>query len=91
MDFKIHNLKLKARNNSCEFVFAVQFQWYTTSPIHLKNDLDQNKDKINYNNNQHKQNTRERENYFWVCQFDCYKLKPKFVIMDCQKCLNIHP
>jgi hypothetical protein len=29
----------------------------------LKNDFEQNKDKNNYNNNEHKQNTIERENY----------------------------
>jgi hypothetical protein len=63
MNFKIHNLQLKTWNNSCEFVFEVQLQWYTTSPIHLKNDTKQNKDKNNYNRNEHKQNTTKQENY----------------------------
>jgi hypothetical protein len=59
-----------------------QLQWYITNPIHLKNDTNQNKDKNNYNNNEHKQNTTEGENYLQVHQFDCYKLKQKFVIVD---------
>jgi hypothetical protein len=62
MNFKIHNLKLKTYNNSCAFVFEVQ--WYTTSPIHLKNDTKQNKN--NYNNNEHKQNVTNAENYILI-------------------------
>jgi len=54
MNFKIHNFKLKTWNNSCEFVFQMQLQWYTISPIHLKNDTKLKKDKNNYNNNEHK-------------------------------------
>jgi len=41
----------------------VQLQWYTTSPIHLKNNTKQNKDKNNYNNNENKQSTIDGENY----------------------------
>ncbi len=63
MNFRIHNLKLKTLNNSCEFVFEVQLQGFTTSPIHFKNDTKQNKDKNNYNNNEHKQNTTNGKNY----------------------------
>jgi len=37
--------------------------------------------------------TQEREKiiYLWASQFDCYKLKGKFVILDPQQHLNIHP
>jgi hypothetical protein len=63
MNFRIHNLKLKTWNNSCEFFFQMQLQWDTTSPIHLKNDTKQNKDKKNYNKNEYKQNTTNGENY----------------------------
>jgi hypothetical protein len=45
MNFRIHNFKLKTQNKSCEFVFELQHQWYTTSPIHLKNDIKRDKDK----------------------------------------------
>jgi hypothetical protein len=54
MNFTIHNLKLKTWNNSCEFIFDVQVQWYTTNPIHLREDNKESKDKNNYNNNEHK-------------------------------------
>jgi hypothetical protein len=57
MNFRIRNLKLKPWNNSCEFVPKVQPQWYATSLIHLKNDAKQNKDKNNYNSNEHKWDT----------------------------------
>jgi hypothetical protein len=76
MNFKIHKLKLKTWNNSCEFVYEVQLQWYTTLHILLKNDTKQNKDKNNYNNNEHKQNTTKRENYLlmgmsiWLLQVE---------------------
>jgi hypothetical protein len=56
------------------------------------NDAKQNKNKNNYNSNEHKWNTIEGKIiYLWVCQFDCYGLKGKFVIVDPQQCLNIHP
>jgi hypothetical protein len=55
MKFIIHNSKSKPWNNSCEFVSITQFQHYRSSPIHLKDDAKQNKDKIN--NNKHKQDT----------------------------------
>jgi hypothetical protein len=62
MEFWIHNLKLKTWNNSCEFVFDVELKWYTITLIHLKHNTKQNKDKNNYNNNEHKQNTVEGKN-----------------------------
>jgi hypothetical protein len=34
---------------------------------------------------------RDKITYLWVCPFDCYKLKWKFVIIDPQQHLNIHP
>jgi len=66
MNFRIHNFKLKTWNNSCDFVFEMQLQWDTTSPIHLKNDTKQNKDKKNYNKNEYKQNTTNGENYLFM-------------------------
>jgi hypothetical protein len=33
----------------------------------------------------------EKITNLWVRQFDYYKLKQKFVIVDLQQCLNIHP
>jgi len=66
MNLRIHNFKLKTLNNSFESVFEVQLQWYTISPIHLKHDTKQNKDKNNNNNNEHKQNRIEGENYLFM-------------------------
>jgi hypothetical protein len=45
MNFIIHNLKSKAWNNSYESISTTQFQHYAFSPIHLKVDAKQNKDK----------------------------------------------
>jgi hypothetical protein len=50
MDFKFFNSKLKPLNNSCESIFVVQFHYYASSPIHLKDNTQQNKDKNNINN-----------------------------------------
>jgi hypothetical protein len=50
MNFGIHNSKSKPWNNSCEFIFATQFQHYTSSPIHMKDYAKQNKDNNNNNN-----------------------------------------
>jgi hypothetical protein len=50
MDFKIHKLKMKIWNNSYELL---QLQWYIAPHILFKNDTKQNKDKNNYNNNEH--------------------------------------
>jgi len=63
MNFKIHNLKFQPWNNSCEFVLKVQLQQYATSLIHLRNNTKQDKDKNNYNSNEHKQDTAKGENY----------------------------
>jgi hypothetical protein len=67
MNFRIHNLKLKPWNNSCEFVPKVQPQWYATSLIHLKNDAKQNKDKNNCNSNEHKWDTIEGKLLTYGC------------------------
>ncbi len=66
INFKIHNSKSNPSNNSCEFVFATQLQHYTSSPIHLKDDAKQNKDKSN--NNKHKwDTTKGREVLTYGC------------------------
>ncbi len=92
MNFKIHNLKLESSNNSCKSVSTTQLQHYTSSPIHLKNNAKQNKDKNN-NNNEHKRGTTKggKSTYLWVRQFDCCKLKGKYAIVDPQQHFDIHP
>ncbi len=93
MNFGIHNLKSKAWNNSCKSISTTQFQHYAFSPIHLKNNAKQNKDKNN--NNKHKQtqekhNRVERSIYLWVRRSIVTRWKKKRHHKPWQ-CLNICP
>jgi hypothetical protein len=55
MNFKIYNSKSKLWNNSCNFISTAQLQHYTSSPICLKDDAKQHKNRND--NNDHKRNT----------------------------------
>ncbi len=81
MSFRIHNLKLKPWNNSCEFVFTTQLQHYTSSPIHLKDDAKQNKDKNN-NNKDKRDTTKGKEVLIYGCFTWLLRVEKKIAIID---------
>jgi hypothetical protein len=68
MNFKIHNLKLEPWNNSCKFIFLQHHfnVMYTSSPIHLKDDAKQNKDKKETTMNTSKTQLKGEKIYLWV-------------------------